>query len=69
MADDTIPQDDPRTLTEDERVERACDWSDYRKDYGISADPAISRLEHRAFNHAWQVAYTSKRPTPTGEPR
>ena len=56
MADDTIPQDDPRPLTEDERVALACDWSDYRKDYGVNGDERIRMLEHRAFKHAWQVA-------------
>lgn len=58
MADDTIPQDDPRTLTEDEKLESACDWSDYRKDYGVSADDKIRASEYQVFCYAWQVAYT-----------
>lgn len=65
MADDTIPQDDPRPLTEDEKYERFADWSDYRKDYGVSADEGIRNAEFKAFCHAWHVEHVRRVPTPT----
>lgn len=39
--------------TEDERVDLACDWSDFRADYGVSADPRIMAIEYRAFSAGW----------------
>jgi hypothetical protein len=45
-------------MTEDE-IERACAWSDYRRDYGVSPDPVILRHEHEAFKAGWDAA---KRP-------
>jgi hypothetical protein len=66
MADDTIPQNDPRKLTDDEIAARACDWSDYRKDYGISSDPAVSTREHKAFKYGWQVAHVTRRTPEVG---
>lgn len=64
MADDTIPQDDPRALTEGEQYECAADWSDYRKDYGVSYDDAIRKQEFAAFRHAWRVEHTRRVPVP-----
>lgn len=61
MADDTVPQDDPAALDQEERILAACDWSDYRKDYGVSADPDALRREHRAFIHAWMMGRRSSR--------
>lgn len=40
----------------DERVEMACAWSDYRKDYGVSVDDAARAREHAAFTAGWQAA-------------
>lgn len=37
-------------------IERACAWSDYRKDYGVSADDAVRGLEHEAFKAGWDAA-------------
>ncbi|MFK5691298.1 hypothetical protein ACI3EY_16695 [Ornithinimicrobium sp. LYQ92] len=42
-------------LTEDERLEIACAWSDFRKDYGASYDDETMRLEHRAFKAGWEA--------------
>lgn len=49
---DILP-DRTKRLTEDESNDLACDWSDYRKDYGISPDPHISSMEHLAFKAGW----------------
>lgn len=42
-------------LTEDE-IKQACAWSDFRADYGVSRDPEVLRLEHRAFKAGWDAA-------------
>lgn len=49
----TVPESTPVELTE-EQVDLACAWSDYRKDYGVSADhlPAA----HKAFLAGWMAA-------------
>lgn len=39
-----------------EEIERACAWSDYRADYGVSADPETRRQEHEAFRAGWDAA-------------
>lgn len=57
---DILPDRTTR-LTEDESNDLACDWSDYRKDYGISPDPHISSKEHLAFKAGW----TAHRNIPT----
>jgi hypothetical protein len=41
--------------TEAERVEQACDWSDFRSDYGVSADPLALEREYRAFTAGWRA--------------
>lgn len=43
------------TLTDDERRAAACDWSDFRNDYGVSADAHVLKAEHRAFIAGWAV--------------
>lgn len=42
-------------MTEDEEL-MACAWSDYRKEYGVSADDAVRRREYMAFTAGWQAA-------------
>jgi hypothetical protein len=42
-------------VSEDEDVEIACDWSDYRKDYGVSADKTVRMREHKAFTAGWKA--------------
>jgi len=39
-----------------DRVEIATAWSDYRKDYGVSADPDVRAQEHKAFVAGWRAA-------------
>lgn len=38
-------------LTRDERDEMACDWSDYRADYGVGQSEM--RAAHKAFQAGW----------------
>ncbi len=40
-------------LTEEE-IDLACAWSDYRKDYGVSADHLS--VAHKAFRAGWKAA-------------
>lgn len=40
---------------DDEKLVAACDWSDFRKDYGVSSDPELMQREHRAFLAGWQA--------------
>lgn len=37
----------------DDRLDAACDWSDFRKDYGVSPDPKVSDREYLAFQAGW----------------
>ncbi|RBO78308.1 hypothetical protein [Nocardia puris] len=49
------PADDARTdptMTEADRM--ACEWSDYRKAYGIGSDPLTAA--HKAFRAGWEAA-------------
>ncbi|MFJ4997145.1 hypothetical protein ACIP5T_03270 [Microbacterium sp. NPDC088619] len=46
-------------LTEEERIIRACDWSDYRKAYGVSPDPTQLKLEHILFCAGWDAGRRS----------
>lgn len=57
MADDLVPQSDPKALDEDTTVLAASDWSDYRKDYGVSADPETLKREHQLFLAGWRAGY------------
>lgn len=44
--------DDERAITEE--VEMACDWTDYRADYGVTqADMVVA---HKAFTAGWMAA-------------
>jgi hypothetical protein len=36
--------------------EAACAWSDYRSAYGVSPDPHVAALEHKAFLAGWRAA-------------
>lgn len=38
----------------EDAVQMACAWSDYRKDYGVSAESMI--VAHKAFNAGWKAA-------------
>ncbi|WP_155290225.1 hypothetical protein [Rhodococcoides fascians] len=40
-------------MTPDE-LEMACEWSDYRKSYGVAAETLD--VEHKAFVAGWQAA-------------
>lgn len=40
-------------MTEDE-MDRACEWSDYRKSYGVSAKEMTAA--HKAFCAGWDAA-------------
>ncbi len=42
---------DPR-MTEDDLI--ACEWSDYRKKYGVSGRALIAA--HKAFTAGWEAA-------------
>lgn len=42
-------------LSED-HIERACAWSDYRTDYGVSADAGVRSREFEAFKAGWDAA-------------
>lgn len=55
MTNDALP-DNTRRITDDETIERACDWSDYRKHYGVSRDPVLLGREHQAFKAGWDAA-------------
>lgn len=44
----------------DDQIELACAWTDYRADYGVSADPAALRREHEAFKAGWDAARQPK---------
>src|SRR3546814_12053576 len=41
-----------KVRTEDD-VLAACAWSDFRKEYGVSADDETRKAEHRAFLAGW----------------
>ena len=60
---DCLPSTD-RPLTEDEKVRVACDWSDYRKDYGVSADEYIRKVEHKAFVAGWTARHRERPDAP-----
>lgn len=42
--------------SDDAAAEMACDWSDYRKEYGVSADDKARSREHQAFTAGWKAA-------------
>lgn len=48
---DALPAD--RALNRDELDAVACEWSDYRKDYGQDPDPDVNRKMHHAFGEGW----------------
>ena len=41
--------------TEDE-IELATAWSDFRKEYGVSANDATRAKEYRSFKAGWEAA-------------
>lgn len=45
-----------RQYTDDE-IEMACAWSDYRADYGVSADERTRHREYEAFKAGWIAAH------------
>ena len=51
MTDALPSTDEPVSSEESERL--AVAWSDYRRDYGVSAVEAMRRREHRAFAAGW----------------
>lgn len=36
-------------MTTHDYYDAACAWSDYRRDYGVSADEQVRTQEHKAF--------------------
>lgn len=51
---DALP--DTRTpLTRDELDLLACDWSDYRKDYGEDPYPKRNKRDHMLFSAGWKT--------------
>jgi hypothetical protein len=42
--------------SDEEKAEIAAAWSDFRKEYGVSANERVRRLEHRAFVAGWKSA-------------
>src|SRR5690606_40695801 len=40
---------------DDEAVEMACAWSDYRKEYGVSSDDKVRSKEYAAFTEGWKA--------------
>lgn len=56
-------------LTEEEAILRACDWSDYRKSYGTSANPADIKREHNLYKAGWDAGRRSERDDPSKDER
>lgn len=48
---------DPATVadSDEDAINVAIAWSDYRKDYGVSEDEAERRREHKAFKAGWKA--------------
>lgn len=42
-------------MTDDEEL-MACAWSDYRKEYGVSADDRTRAREYACFKAGWAAA-------------
>lgn len=40
----------------EDQIQRACAWSDYRKEYGVSADQGVRAREFEAFKAGWDAA-------------
>lgn len=55
--DRTAADDQP--ITEEEKLIRACDWSDYRKAYGADPDPAKLRHDFEMFCAGWDAGRRS----------
>lgn len=56
MPDDALPEN-TRPMTEQERIDAACEWADYRNSYGIARDPMVAA--HKAFLAGYQAALQS----------
>lgn len=71
LGDKTMPEDIPddrdRALTPDERIEVACEWSDYRKNYGVTAEGMTTA--HRAFVAGWRARHLHGYEGPAGSHR
>jgi hypothetical protein len=46
---------DLRRILDDDRLDLACAWSDFRKEYGVDAADSIRKKEHRAFKAGWDA--------------
>lgn len=66
-AHQALPAED-RPLSDEERLIRACDWSDYRKAYGSDPDPEKHGRDFRLFCAGWDAGRRSggDRPSPEG---
>lgn len=53
---DALP-DNTAPLSREQLDELACDWSDYRKDYG--ADPKRNAEDHGLYKLAWQAGHAA----------
>ena len=54
-----LPADDPRPLTEDERLSAASDWTDYRAAYGVESKHMVAA--HAALIAGWAAGRGSQR--------
>ena len=61
-----IPDERDRALTFDERMAVACEWSDYRKDYGVSAEGMTTA--HLAFVAGWRARHLHGYTPESGDP-
>lgn len=43
-------------MSVEDSLDMACAWSDYRKEFGVSADPSTKRREYKAFRAGWEAA-------------
>lgn len=57
-AHQSLPAED-QPLTDEERLIRACDWSDYRKAYGADPDPVKLKHDHAMFCAGWDAGRRS----------
>jgi hypothetical protein len=50
MSDD---EQQPKPVTDDERMQLQADWEAYRVQLGANGAPAVLRAERRAFTAGW----------------
>ena len=55
---DALPDETPE-ITENEKEIRACDWADYRKNFGENPDEKANHHDHRMFCAGWDAGRRS----------